>query len=317
MKKRWLIAAVALILAGLAVCAVSMAVLGFDFKALSSVQYETKTYPVNEKFDSISITTQTDRIRVLPSDDRKCRVVCSEMKDISHRVEVREGTLSILTEDQRGWIDQAGLNIGKPSMTVYLPGTEYGILSIETDTGDIEIPADFSFGSLQVQGDTADVICLANVSETLKIKLSTGDIHLDKIRTGMLDLWVSTGEISAESVTCRGDAAIRVTTGKVRLCDMSCANFRSEGSTGDITMKTVLASGTMTIERSTGDVKFEESDAAEIFVKTDTGEVKGTLCSEKVFITRSDTGRQDVPKTVIGGRCEITTDTGDIEIKIV
>ena len=49
---------------------------------------------------------------------------------------------------------------------------------------------------------------------------------------------------------------------------------------------------------------------------TDTGEVKGTLRSEKIFFTESDTGKISVPKSVTGGRCEITTDTGDIEIEI-
>ena len=32
--------------------------------------------------------------------------------------------------------------------------------------------------------------------------------------------------------------------------------------------------------------------------------------------TKTDTGRVDVPKTVEGGRCEITTDTGDIKITV-
>ena len=61
----------------------------------------------------------------------------------------------------------------------------------------------------------------------------------------------------------------------------------------------------------------KECDAAEIFVETDTGDVKGSLLSEKVFIPKSDTGDIKVPKTVTGGRCEITTDTGDIKIELV
>jgi hypothetical protein len=40
------------------------------------------------------------------------------------------------------------------------------------------------------------------------------------------------------------------------------------------------------------------------------------LLSEKVFITKSDTGRIDVPETVTGGKCKITTDTGSIRIYI-
>ena len=49
---------------------------------------------------------------------------------------------------------------------------------------------------------------------------------------------------------------------------------------------------------------------------TDTGDVKGSLLSEKIFIPTTDTGDVDVPKTVTGGRCEITTDTGDIKITV-
>ena len=49
---------------------------------------------------------------------------------------------------------------------------------------------------------------------------------------------------------------------------------------------------------------------------TDTGDVRGSLLSEKVFIVNTDTGRKEVPDTITGGRCEITTDTGDVKITI-
>jgi len=78
-----------------------------------------------------------------------------------------------------------------------------------------------------------------------------------------------------------------------------------------------VAEQLLSIERSTGDVQFDGCDAGEIYVETDTGAVKGTLLSEKVFIVESDTGSIRVPKSVTGGKCEITTDTGDIKIDIV
>ena len=81
-------------------------------------------------------------------------------------------------------------------------------------------------------------------------------------------------------------------------------------------MKNVVATGTISIKSDTGDVRFEGSDAIEISVKTDTGDVTGTLLSEKVFITETATGRVNVPKTTSGGKCEITTETGDINISI-
>ena len=57
-------------------------------------------------------------------------------------------------------------------------------------------------------------------------------------------------------------------------------------------------------------------DAAEIFIETDTGDITGTLLTEKVFDAHSDTGRVAVPKTGSGGSCKLNTDTGDIKVTV-
>ncbi len=93
-------------------------------------------------------------------------------------------------------------------------------------------------------------------------------------------------------------------------------DFTAESDTGTIFLKNVVAEGRFSIENGTGNVKFEKSDAAQISVKTSTGDVTGTLLSEKVFITETSTGNVRVPKTITGGKCAITTSTGNIEINI-
>jgi DUF4097 and DUF4098 domain-containing protein YvlB len=81
-------------------------------------------------------------------------------------------------------------------------------------------------------------------------------------------------------------------------------------------MNNVIASGNYTIERSTGDVTFNGCDAAELLVEVSTGDVTGTLLTEKVFVVRSSSGKIDVPETITGGKCKITTSTGCIHIEI-
>lgn len=98
--------------------------------------------------------------------------------------------------------------------------------------------------------------------------------------------------------------------------NVTCRNILLNGSTGDISLKNVNAAGKISIERSSGDVVFAGADAAEIFVKTDTGNVTGALLTEKIFITESSTGDVNVPKTTTGGNCKISTTTGDIKIYI-
>ena len=63
-------------------------------------------------------------------------------------------------------------------------------------------------------------------------------------------------------------------------------------------------------------MEFNHCDAETICVNTDTGSVTGTLLTDKVFIIETDTGSVNVPKSITGGRCEITTDTGNIRITI-
>ena len=90
----------------------------------------------------------------------------------------------------------------------------------------------------------------------------------------------------------------------------------STGNTGNIALSAVIAAERFSIKRSTGDVRFDRVDAAEIFVETDTGDVVGSVVTDKVFIAHSSTGRVHVPKTITGGRCEINTDTGNIKLEI-
>ena len=156
----------------------------------------------------------------------------------------------------------------------------------------------------------------ASAVENIKIAASTGDIYAKGISASSLDLTVSTGNVTVSSAACEGDITIGVSTGKAYLTDVACKNLTSTGSSGDISLKNVISTEKISVERSTGDVTLDRSDAAELFIMTSTGDVEGSLLTNKVFITKTDTGRIDVPNSIIGGRCEITTDTGDIKISI-
>ncbi len=315
-NKFWIIIASFLLAVGLLIFAGAMIALDFDFTKLSTVKYETNTYEISEDFNKISIDADTTEIEFVLSDDKQCKIVCFEQEKVKHSAAVKDGTLTIDTVDNRKWYDHIGFSFGEPKMTVYLPKTEYASLLIKSSTGDIEIPKDFEFDTVDISASTGDVECYASASELIRIKLSTGAVCVENVSVGTLDLSVTTGGVTVSSVNCEGDIKVAVSTGKAKLTDISCKGVISSGSTGDVILKNVIAAEKFSVKRSTGDVILEVCDAAEIYVKTSTGDVTGTLLSEKVFITETDTGSVDVPKTVTGGKCEITTSTGDIQIDI-
>ncbi len=315
-NKLWIIIAISLLAVGFLIFSGAMIALSFDFTALSTVTYETNTYELSEDFDKISIDADATEIEFVLSDNKQCKIVCVEKEKLKYSVAVKDKTLTIGTVNTRKWYDYIGISFGEAKITVYLPKTEYASLHIKGSTGDIEIPKDFAFETVDISASTGAVACYASASELMKIKLTTGDIRVENASVGMLDLSVTTGGVTASSVNCEGDIKVAVSTGKTKLTDISCKGFISSGSTGKVILKNVIAAGNFSVERSTGEVIFEGSDAAEIYVKTSTGDVTGTLLSEKVFITETNTGSVDVPKTVTGGKCEIKTSTGDIKIDI-
>lgn len=314
--KIWLVTAASLVLIGAVVFGGVMNVLKWDFAKLQTVKFELNEYDINESYKNISIVTDTAHVVVAPSQNAKHSVACYELKNAKHSVSVKDETLVIEIRDARKWYEHLGIAFHSPKITVYIPQGEYGLLSIKSSTGDVEIPKDFTFERMDISESTGNVTVHASVLDAVKIKTSTGNIRVEHAYAGTLDLSVSTGEIVVSDVVCGGNVKIHVSTGKTKLTDMTCKNLISRGSTGDVSLNRVIAKETISIKRSTGDVRFEDADAAEIFVDTDTGDVTGTLGSEKVFMTQTDTGKVDVPKTTGGGRCEITTDTGDIKLKI-
>ena len=295
--KIWLMTAAALVALGGILFAGVMANYEWDFTKLSTVTYVTNTYEAHGEFDEISIHVDTTDIEFVPTEDGDCRIVCFEAEKARHSVTVQNGSLTIKMTDTRNWYDHVCISLGSPKMTVYLPQKEYSELFIATDTGDIHIPKDFTFERIQIDGDTSEVDCFASVADLLEIELRTGDIHIDSITAEQVNLTTTTVEITFNDAITKNGIDIKT-------------------DTGTITLKNVVAAGSLSVKSDTGDVRFEDSDAAQISIKTSTGDVMGTLLSEKVFITESSTGRISVPKTTAGGKCEITTDTGDIRIDI-
>ena len=316
-SKKWITAGAAMLGAGALICGISFATMGFDFAKLGTVEYVTNTTDVEDKFQHITISSNIEDVELVPADDGACKVVCFEPKDDPYKVSVKKDTLTIEKEKKQGWsLFNFGTVTENPRITVYLPDDSYKALQIETDTGDAYIPGDFSFERIGTETDTGDVSCYASADEGVDITTNTGDIIISNVSAKELKLASDTGKMEISNAEISGDVAIWENTGKVSMENVTCKNFTSEEDTGDLTMTNVLAKGEFKLESNTGDIRLDGCDAETIYIRTDTGDVTGTLLTEKVFSTDTDTGSIEIPKTRTGGRCEITTDTGDIQINV-
>lgn len=313
----WIITASALVLVGCMIFGGLMTMLNWNFSKLSTTKYETNTHKITEDFTDIRIVTDTADIEFIPSDEAECRVVCYEATNAKHAVSVEEGALNIKLNDTRKWYEHIGISFGgTPKITLYVPNGEYGSLTVTLSTGDVKTAKELSFNIIDICASTGDIKNFSSASEGISIVTTTGNINVENVSAASLSLSVSTGKVTASSVNCEGDINLNVSTGKAHFTDIKCKSFISDGSTGDLILENVIASEAFSIERSTGDIRLDSCDASELKLETSTGDVVGTLCSDKVFIANTDTGNVDLPQTTTGGKCEITTSTGDIEIEI-
>ena len=314
--KVWLLIATVLLLAGCILFTVVMTKLDWDFKKLSTREYETNTHAVTDSFRHISIKANTADIEFVPTEDDSVSVVCHEDVNFQHTVTVEDNTLVIKATRSHKWYHYIGIGFESSSITVYLPAGEYGDLTVRATTGDIYFPIYYTFDSMDVKVTTGDIFSFAGVVGTAKIRATTGDVGLKAFEAGSLDVSVSTGDISVKNVSA-DDLRLSVTTGKTAVKGVRCRNFTSVGTTGDILMRDLLVDDALFIERDTGDVSFDACDAGSMKITTDTGDVMGTLLTQKVFVTHTDTGNVRLPHTApSGGPCEITTDTGNIHITL-
>lgn len=347
---------------------------GFDWSKLSTEKYESKSYTVEQAFESITVEDDTSDVKLLPATDGVCKITYGESKNITYSMSVDGDTLAIKKIDNRKWYHYIGFNFAAPDLTVYLPETTYKSVMISLDTGDVTVPVGFSFESLRIKVSTGNVSVSAAVAGDLNVGASTGDISVSNTSAASASLTTSTGRIDASGLTLSGnyyaksstgnqshtnvtcttatmisstgdkvisslnasgnlviesdtgddtftnttcaDAIVTTSTGHQSYTNFSCASAQLRASTGKINATNLIATGHFRAETSTGDITLEHCDAATLTILADTGDVKGTLLSHKVFYTQTDTGKVEVPRSTEGGLCEVTTDTGDIRFTI-
>lgn len=312
---KWLIAALILILIGAGVFYYCMDRTGWNFEALDTEKYTTETYTVEDRFTDISVTASTADVRFEPSGDETCRVVCELPESAALSVTVQNRTLTVETEPAHGWLSSIRFSSRSPKITVYLPGSAYGRLTVQTKTGDTAIPRSFAFESVELASHTGSFTCYAAVSGAVRITTSTGDARLESMRAGSLTMDTNTGDMTVRAAEVDGDITIRVSTGEVLMTDVTCRSLFTDGSTGDARLSHVAAKERMQIERTTGDIRLEQCDAETLLLKASSGDIRGSLLTGKTFVTNTGTGDVHVPATA-GGTCEITTGTGDISITV-
>ena len=197
------------------------------FISCSSIGNEERIHEVSEDFCITIIDVGVENITFVPSVDGKCKVVCYAENKLEHLVKVYDGKLKIESDDRRSWVEKFfAFCTEENSITVYLPTDIETSLLVTGDTGDIIIPAGFTFDHINISLDTGNVVCNASAKHQIVIKSDTGDVQINDctaedvklvsvLAEELLTINRSTGDISFER--CDGtEVKITTDTGDVR-----------------------------------------------------------------------------------------------------
>lgn len=300
-KKIALIVAVGCILLGVLLVAVSRPQGGFPQLEMSTMTFETKTHTISESFQHINIQETEADVRILPAQDGQCKVVCYDSEKLVHTVSVADNTLTVKRTDSRQWHERIGIfwdDWDDVTVTLYLPEQAYASLVLQTVSGDVSVPAGFTFAEAKLLTTSGDVTFAGTVSEQLLVKSTSGEIKV--------------GNLAGSTVQ------IITTSGDIDLSNLTADALTLKSTSGEIELSAVQVSGKAALETTSGDIEFDHTDAGSLRIQTVSGEVEGTLLSGKNFVTRTTSGDVRMPPSdSTAGTCEVTTTSGDIWLRVL
>ena len=144
-------------------------------------------------------------------------------------------------------------------------------------------PAEIVKGAVEAQKEFGVDITLIGIEEKVRECLAQfgGEVneHISVVNaTEVIDMH------DEPSMACRRKKDSSMTVGLNMLHAGEGDAMVSAGSTGDIVLENVIASEKISVVRTTGDVLLNGCDGAELLLKSSTGDIEGTLLTEKALI---------------------------------
>lgn len=288
-----------IVASALAVSAITLLGTGLAASAdwRGSTSLVTKNYPVSGSFSSISVTDYYADVQLRASRDGSVSVTTRDTQDVTHTVQVVNGTLTISRPEpnlgQRIFHDDDD----DPTVIVYLPAGDYGSLTVNTTAGDIESAGQLNFASANLTSTAGDIDITGSVTQSLVCTTTTGDVEVNSPAAGAVQISTNTGD--------------------AELTGVSAQSLSIQTNTGDADLERTVAAGAIEISTTTGDIELERSDAASLTLSTTSGDVEGSLLTGKTFSASSTSGRVSVPASTPGaGACNVSTTSGSIRLTV-
>ena len=306
--KTVLTAAAIFVSAGLVLCGVAFAAVGFDYTALSTAD-ESSYMTRQEEFDAasvdkIDIGIDVDGIKVKTSSDGKIHLTCTDRDNLKYYIDRQDGVLGIQqTNKERGSIFRL---------------FSFSLNFRNTDAV-LELPEDFE-GDLVIQSDVGDVtLTELTLAGAVDISLGTGKMSSDGLNAKTVSVKSNVGDIKCQNWTVEQTLFLETKTGDVVLDNSTVEeDLTAQSKVGKVKVKNTQAK-TMAFTTKTGDIVMELLTADNYKLSTNVGDIRGSLCGEQqeyTILTATVVGESNPTsqKGTTEKEVSASTQTGDIKL---
>ena len=311
----------ALLLAACALFVTGMALEGWDFTALNTARYQTRTktftdiedIDISYPFADIAVQTDVAAEEIALSYPVR---VDKDGNDLGYTQLTAEGGLLQLTaEEKPAWNFGFGIQVSAPQVVLTLPATAFGDISIGSDAGKIAVEG-VTCGNLLLSADLGDIEAKDVSCTQLTATASAGAVAVYGGTCEGAQLTADLGAVIVEDMQC-GALTCTSQLGSARIERLQCEKLSVDVETGDIELEEAAV---QSIELSVelGDIDLRQVDAQELDLAAEMGSIEGTLAGTEEDYTigvTANMGSSNIADRFGGTRTLVAaTEMGDIHI---
>lgn len=311
----------ALLLAACALFVTGMALEDWDFTALNTARYQTRTQTftgiedIDISYPFADIAVKTDEAAEEIALSYPVRVD-RDGNDLGYTQLTAEGGLLRLTaEEKPAWNFGFGIQVSSPQVVLTLPATAFGDISIGSDAGKIAVEG-VTCGNLLLSADLGDIEAKDVSCTQLTATADAGAVAVYGAACEGAQLTADLGAVIVEDMQC-GALTCTLQLGSARIERLQCERLNVQAETGDIELEEAAV---QSIELSVelGDIDLRQVDAQELDLAANMGSIEGTLAGTEEDYTigvTANMGSSNIADRFGGTRTLVAaTEMGDITI---
>ena len=311
----------ALLLAACALFVTGMALEGWDFTALNTARYQTRTQTftgiedIDISYPFADIAVKTDEAAEEIALSYPVRVD-RDGNDLGYtHLTAKDGLLQLTAKDKPSWNFGFGIQVSSPQVVLTLPAAAFGDISIGSDAGKIAVEG-VTCGDLLLSADLGDIEAKDVSCTQLTATASAGAVAVYGAACEGAQLTADLGAVIVEDMQC-GALTCTSQLGSARIERLQCEKLSVDVETGDIELEEAAV---QSIELSVelGDIDLRQVDAQELDLAANMGSIEGTLAGTEEDYTigvTANMGSSNIADRFGGTRTLVAaTEMGDITI---